>query len=199
MNDNSTTIDDVIAAEAVDAASEIDTSLEDLTQLLILSKLDNLKQGFAEKGQELKERQDRVRWLHDIMQKLNKRVDKDTGELNLTHAKIDETTGLLKEGVGVDGDEELAALLDLRTKLKEAAQDKGYEVKAQGKYSKDERERLMDNLRMICDDLNLQNDMQIQDLNQLINERYEVYQMARAILKPLHDDKQHKARSIAGR
>ena len=58
---------------------------------------------------------------------------------------------------------------------------------------------MLENLKMSCDDLNLQNDMQLQDLNQLMNERYEVYQMARAIMKPLHDDKVHKARSISGR
>ncbi|MDP1834472.1 MAG: hypothetical protein Q8K75_00955 [Chlamydiales bacterium] len=200
MADSTDLIDDVIATDSIsEIADPTDMSIEEITQLLILSKLDNLKTEFAQKGQELKTRQDKVRWLHDLMQKLNKRIDKETGELDLTHVKIDETTGLLKEGQTIDGDEELKAILELRSKLKEAANEKGYEVKAQGKYNKDERERMLDNLRMICDDLNLQNDMQLQDLNQLINERYEVYQMARAILKPLHDDKLHKARSISGR
>lgn len=194
-----TIVDDVIGTE-VAAAIELSQELnvEQLTHLLILSKVDKLKTDFAGKGRELKERQDKVRWIHDLMQSLNKRVNKETGELDLTHKKIDEKTGELKSGHTAEGDEELQALLHLRARLKDA-KDKGYEIKVQGKYDKDERERMLENLKMSCDDLNLQNDMQLQDLNQLMNERYEVYQMARAIMKPLHDDKVHKARSISGR
>lgn len=197
---NDTTINDVIGPEAIVGTDDAGSlNIEQLAHLLVLNKLDKMKQDFTTKGMELKERQDKVRWLHDLMQRLNKRVSKETGELDLTHAKIDEKTGQLKEGMSAEGDTDLQALLELRQMLKEAATDRGYEIKSQGKYNKDERERMTDNLKMVCDDLNLQNDLQLQDLNQLINERYEVYQMARAIMKPLHEDKVHKARSASGR
>ena len=52
---------------------------------------------------------------------------------------------------------------------------------------------------MHIEDLNTQNDMQLQTVTQLTNERYETYQMARAIMKPLDEDKKQKARSVAGR
>ncbi len=185
--------------DAVDTVNDVDLTIEQLTDLMILKKLGQLKEDFASKGKELKTRQDKVRWLHDLMQRMNKRINKETGEIDLTHPKIDEATGELKEGESVDDDKDLENLLVLRRMMKEAANDRGYEIEAKGKYNKDERERMTDSLRMICDDLNLQNDMQLQDLNQLINERYEVYQLARAILKPLHEDKLHKARAMSGR
>lgn len=198
--ENDTIVEEPIVTEiTADNTDGGDLGIEQITHLLILQKLSKLKDEFASKGMELKQRQDKVRWIHDLMQRLNKRVDKETGEIDLTHKKIDEKTGELKAGESAEGDEELQSLLELRRKLKEASQDHGYEIKAQGSYSKDERERMIDNLRMVCDDLNLQNDLQLQDLNQLVNERYEVYQMARAVFKPLHDDKLHKARSISGR
>jgi hypothetical protein len=40
--------------------------------------------------------------------------------------------------------------------------------------------------------------MQIQTISRFTNERYETYQMARSILRPLHEDKQRKAREISG-
>jgi len=67
------------------------------------------------------------------------------------------------------------------------------------KYSREERERLVENIRMACDDLNMENDMQIQTVTRLTNERYEAFQLARSIMKPLHEDKINKARALAGR
>jgi hypothetical protein len=198
--DNNPAVEETVTTEVITGEPPTtDLGIEQITHLLILQKLSSLKEQFATKGLELKQRQDKVRWVHDLMQRLNKRVDKETGVLDLTHKKIDETTGELKAGESAEGDQELQGLLEVRRRLKEAAGDRGYEVKAQGSYTKDERERMIENLRMVCDDLNLQNDLQLQDLNQLVNERYEVYQMARAVFKPLHDDKLHKARSVSGR
>jgi len=200
MSDHAEATADAVAPEV--AAVEEDLSgvtMEQISQLMILQKLDALRTEFRSKGMELHKRQERVRWLHDLLQRINKRVDKETGELDLTHASIDEKTGKLKEGINVEDDQELQDIMKLRELLQEAAGDQGYEITAKSKYNKDERERMTDNLRMVCDDLNLQNDMQMQDLNQLVNERYEVYQMARAIMKPLHEDKVHKARSLSGR
>jgi hypothetical protein len=66
-------------------------------------------------------------------------------------------------------------------------------------YKKDELDRLLDNIRMEVDDLNVVNEMQLQNLNRLVTHYHEIYQMMKSIMKPLHDDKINKARSIAGR
>jgi vacuolar-type H+-ATPase subunit H len=87
-------------------------------------------------------------------------------------------------------------LLDSLTK----AQEMGIDVDLTKKtYTREERDRLIENVRMSCDDLNTQNEMQLQTISRLTNERYEVYQMARSILKPLHEDKISKARAAGGR
>jgi len=200
MSDQAEATTDAATAEVSSIEEDLTgVTMEQISQLMILQKLDALRTDFRGKGMELRKRQERVRWLHDLLQRINKRVDKETGELDLTHSSIDEKTGKVKEGVSLDDDKELQDVIRLRELLQQAADDKGYEITAKSKYNKDERERMTDNLRMVCDDLNLQNDMQLQDLNQLVNERYEVYQMARAIMKPLHEDKVHKARSLSGR
>lgn len=66
-------------------------------------------------------------------------------------------------------------------------------------YNKEERERLIENIRITSDDNNVLNDMQLQSITRLTTERYESYQLARSIMKPLHEDKVNKARAIAGR
>jgi hypothetical protein len=67
------------------------------------------------------------------------------------------------------------------------------------KFNKEERERLIENIRLTIDDCNVLNDMQLQTITRLTTERYESYQLARSIMKPLHEDKTNKARAIAGR
>lgn len=66
-------------------------------------------------------------------------------------------------------------------------------------YSKDELDRLLENIRMEVDDINVVNEMQLQNLNRLVTHYHEIYQMMKSIMKPLHDDKINKARSIAGK
>ncbi len=66
-------------------------------------------------------------------------------------------------------------------------------------FSKEEREALTSALDTSCKDCNLQNDMQMHDLNRAYQERLEILQMARGIIKALHDDKVHKSRSAGQR
>ena len=66
-------------------------------------------------------------------------------------------------------------------------------------FSREERDGSVENIRITADDINVMNDMQLQTISRLTNERYESYQMARSILKPLHDDKLRKAREISGK
>lgn len=151
-----------------------DLSLETLIMLIHTERLKTLKDQTASEFTELRERQAKVRQLHDSMKAINQATT-PTGELNL---------------------KDKPELVQLLSKSKEH----GAEVtEGKNKYNKDERDRLIENLRMTIEDLNVQNDMQLQTVQRLTNERYESFQLARSILKPLHDDKQNKARQMAGR
>jgi hypothetical protein len=149
-------------------------SLETLVLLINTERLKNLQDSTANEFKELKERQDKVRKLHELLQNINRETS-EKGELSLKNKTelIDGMKQLKDHGISLKDD-----------KLS---------------YSRDERERLIENIKMTIEDLNVQNDMQLQKITRLTNERYESYQMARSILKPLHDDKHNKARAMSGR
>ena len=147
-------------------------SLESLVLLINTERLKQLQQQTTEEFSSLKKRQDQVAFLHQLIKAINASTN-EKGEFDCS--KNTDLQNLLKEAKGMNVD------------LKE---DKF-------KYNAAERERLIDNVRMTVDDLNVKNDMQLQTITRLTNERYESYQMARSILKPLHDDKLNKARSIS--
>ena len=149
-------------------------TLEQLVLLVTTERLHTIEKQSRDAIKELTERQGRVRTLHDILTKINSMSD-DSGKV-----KVDE---------------------ELHKMLKDAAQSEGLDIDIKDvgqEYSTASRDRLVDNFRMRVDDLNIQNDMQIQKVTRLNNERYESYQLARSILKPLDEDKKNKARAIRG-
>lgn len=149
-------------------------SLESLMLLVNAERLRYLHDKTHKEFTELKERQQQVSNLHKLQKGINNGTN-DKGEFDCTSNK------------------ELQDLLKL-------AKDLGVDVKeGKFKYTAAEKDRLMENIRMTVEDLNVQNDMQMQTITNLNNERYESYQLARSIFKPLHDDKLNKARAIAGR
>lgn len=164
-----------VVAEAIQETSEgkdpKDLSLEALLLLLMTERLHKLENDSKKELLELKKRQEKVSYLHKLSKSINTATN-PKGELDL---KANE---------------------ELREFLKEA-KEMGVDYDAEkNKYNKDERDRLMENIRMTIDDLNVQNDMQLQTITRLTNERYESYQMARSILKPLHDAKTRMAQNI---
>lgn len=151
-----------------------DITLEALLLLITTERLKHIQKQTRNEFEELKARQDQVGLLHKLQKKINASTNKK-GEFNTRD------------------DEEFKELL-------EKAKELGVDVpKGKTKFNSDDRDRLIENIRMTVEDLNVQNDMQLQTITRLTNERYESYQMARSILKPLHDDKINKARAIAGR
>ncbi len=56
-----------------------------------------------------------------------------------------------------------------------------------GKFSASQTRRSVENINLLLRDLNAQNEVQIKIANRLQNERYEAFQLARSITKPLHD------------
>lgn len=163
----------VTEVESTDNKVDIDKlSLDSLILLLNTEKLAQLKTSTKKELDELKKRQAKVKRLHEIQRAVNKATD-DKGKLD---AKGSELQGLLQE-----------------------ARDLGVEIKeGKSSFSKEERDRLVDNIRMAAEDFNVENDLQIQQISRLTNERYESYQMARGILEPLARAKQSAARGIAG-
>lgn len=170
-------------APAVDPAKEIieakeaqdpkDLSLDSLVLLLNTTRLNQLQVQSQKELSELKKRQEQVSFLHNLMKAINK-VTSAEGELD------------------VSGNADLQNLL-------KQARETGVDLDpSKQKYTKDERDRLMENIRMTVEDYNVQNEMQLQTLNRLANERYESYQMARSILKPLHEAKMTPAKGIKG-
>jgi hypothetical protein len=149
-------------------------STETLLLLITYDRLNYLEKASRDELKELKKRQQEVAFHHKLIKALNTATDKE-GKLDIT--ELADLQEMLQKAVemGVDID---------TTKLT---------------YDREERDRLLDNIKMTVDDLSVQNEMQLQRISQLTNERYESLQFARAMMKPLHEDKQSKARAIAGR
>lgn len=146
-------------------------SLEALILLINTERLKRLHQQTHNEFQELKKRQDQVSYLHKLMKSINKSTNSD--------GEFDSSNG------------------DLQNMLAEA-QKMGVDIDpSKTSYNKDERDRLVENIRMTIEDYSTQNEMQMQTVNRLTNERYESYQMARSILKPLHDAKMTVVRGIS--
>ena len=162
--------------DPTDKMAPVDTdnlTLDELALLLNTERLQDLQAKTEKELLELKDRQDDVGVLHDLMKAINNAIN-DDGGIDLNSPEIQE-------------------LLEKAKKLGITPPDGKIEL------DKDERIRFIENIRWTVDDLNVKNDMQLQTVTRLTNERYESYQMARAIMKPLHDSKTNMARAIAGK
>jgi hypothetical protein len=150
-------------------------SLESLALLINTERLKGLENKIRLEFIELKKRQDQVTFLHKLIKMIN--VATVNEEFDCSAPEHAELQGLLLKAkeYGVDLQE------------------------GKFKYKKDERERLLENIRMTADDYNVLNDMQLQTITRITTERYESYQLARSIMKPLHEDKTNKARAMAGK
>jgi hypothetical protein len=154
-------------------------SHEALVLLITAERLHKLEGDSRRELLELKERQHKVNFLHKLTKTLHAATS-SKGDLDLSKLKPEQ-------------------LNEMQTMFK-AAKDLGVELdEDKHKYNNEERERLLESIRMTIEDFNVQNEMQLQMVTRLTNERYESYQMARNILKPLHDDKMNKARALSGR
>lgn len=174
MEDQTLQINDVLT-NTVDAGNQPNSnlSIESLALLINMERLKRLENKITTEFVELKKRQDEVTFLHKLIKTIN--------------------TATVNEELDCTDNPELKELLA-------KAKDYGVDLKeGKFKYTKEERERLIENIRITSDDNNILNDMQLQTITRLTTERYESYQLARAIMKPLHEDKTNKARAIAGR
>lgn len=148
-------------------------TLEGLALLVHTQRLNHLENKITTEFTELKKRQDQVSFLHKLMKMIN--------------------------AATVDGQFDCSNNQEIKDFLA-TAHEYGVEI-TEGKYNynREERDRLIDNIRMTADDYNTLNDMQLQSITRLTTERYESYHLARSIMKPLHEDKVNKARSLGGK
>lgn len=174
MSEDTTEIkSDVVKKILSDPKNKInDMSLESLILLINTERLKFLHSKTHSEFSELKKRQDNVRALHSLIKKINNATD-------------------------ANGAIDIANNQELQKLIKEAKELGVETIEEKTSYTKEERDRLIDNIRVTSDDLNTLNDMQLQTINRLTNERYESYQMARSILKPLHDAKMRAIKGIA--
>lgn len=170
------TVKEVVASAVKEIGSEVDPnnlSLEALALLINTERLKFLEGKISSEFIELKKRQDQISFLHKLIKTIN--------------------IGTVNEEFDCSKNQELKDLLG-------KAKEFGVEIKeGKFKYNKDERERLIENIRITAEDLNVLNDMQLQTITRFTNERYESYQLARSIMKPLHDAKTNTSRAISGR
>ena len=146
-------------------------STESLALLLTADRLRQLEADSRRELHELRERQKKVAVLHKFIRTVNAGTT-SKGEFDAADIK--------------DFGEMLAATKQLGVELDESKL----------KYTTEERDRLLENVRMTIEDYNMLNELQLQTISRMTTERYESYQMARSILKPLHDDKLNKARLL---
>jgi hypothetical protein len=172
------TIDVVKTAEIRDPN---EMELEQLVFLTLTERLKQLQTQSQDEFKELKKRQEEVVQMHKALKAINSFTDSDS------LLSFDQDSDIHQQ------------FKDLREKFDIPLHDGSVDKNGKISYTREQRERLIENIRMSIDDHNTKNEMQMQTVTRLVNERYESYQMARAILKPIHDDKMSKARAIAGR
>ncbi len=184
MSDGSENIQEVSEIVSPFRTKQEGPSLEELIKLLNTERLNYLRDMTTDKIKSLQEMQERVELLQALLQKINALTDKD--------GKVDFSKDTSK-GMAVDPkDPTIGELLD-------KAKELGVKWdKDSTKLTRDEKDQLVSNIRMTIDNFNVKNDMALQEITRLTNERYESYQIARSILKPLDDAKKSMARAMRG-
>jgi len=172
MADSNKNVEKVTRFSEIIGNTDTGPTVEQIACLLNTERLNGIQKESAKELKELAERQEKVRKLHQLVAAINNNTDKN-GKLKVE--KGSELEKLLKEAE------------KMGIKLK----------KTNGTYEGVDRQNMVDNIGMFIDDLNTQNDMQLQKVTRLTNERYESYQLAKSMIKPDDEAKKNIARNIA--
>lgn len=146
-------------------------TLETQLNFLHLSRLNDLKNKLDREFGELKKGQNQVMFLHKLLKRINKETN-EKGEFDCSNDKEFQELLLKAKDMGVDINE---------TKFK---------------YNKDDKDRLVDNLRMTIQDLNVNVDMKNQMSSRYMNERYESFHFIKTNMKILDETKRQSIREI---
>lgn len=160
-------------------------SVDGLIRDILTANLNTLMGNKKSELDQVLERQLAVKKYHDLLAKINKMTDKD-GKVKV--------------------DEELEKMLNDAVKANGASEDdnkykmEDLKILPKGKeYKTEERQRLIENIRMHTEDLNTQNDMQMNKVTHFTNQTYELYQGMRSIPKSTEESKKFMVRNVAGR
>lgn len=149
-------------------------SLENALFLVQSEKIHYLGGKIVSTLEQLHLRQQEVRRLQEIIASLNQKVS-ESGTLS-----IEENSN--------------------EHKLLEEAQTLGAKISTfHGVFNPQQYDRLIENIKMSVEGLNVQNEMDLQDVTRLQNEQYNLYQLVKSIHRPLDEDKRNKARAAGGR
>lgn len=170
----SLTVEQDVIEEIENIDSQEKLSLEALTLLISKGKVNEMETKLREEFRELNERQGKVKYLHNVIKAINAATTEE-GKLDVSQSK--ELLEMLKET-----HETYDVTIDLEKM----------------NYTSQERDRLIENIKMTVDDFNVQNEMQMQAISRLNNERHELFQLAKSILKPLHEAKTRAAQAARG-
>lgn len=168
---------EVVDNEQVDGigaaqSSTDDVSLQDMIYLVNRQLVDQIEEKLRKEFTDVQERNGKVRHLHNLLKAINAATD-SKGNLDISQSP------------------------ELQAMIQEANELYGLNIPAdKTKFNGQERERLVENIRTTCDDLNVQSDLQLQTISRLNSERQEAYQIARSMMKAIHDDIMHKMQAM---
>lgn len=196
--------------QVIEVNPEDDTELQTMAKALVTQRLTNLKNRGLTEVQQLKDRQQRIRLMHSMLRAINESSDENGVDfkknaefeklrekakelMQAGNALVAEADRLEKEGRKA----EAKALREEGSEMQEVAQVLGAESSKEI-YSKDEKDKLVENLRMTCEDLNTVNQLQTQTVSRLNNELHESLLIGRDIMKRVHEILSAMARGIRG-
>ncbi len=158
----------------IDAAEEgSNLTVEELALLLQVDRLETIDQQMQDASTTIRDRQEDIRLLHDAIAKINNALD-DKDRLDIAdNEELQELFQQLRDELDIDIDP------------------------AKTYWKSEEKDRLIEALRFRCEDLNSINQMDLQDIHLFMTKRYEIYELTKSILKPLHQDKVNKARKLS--
>lgn len=179
------------AAQALESADVNKIGIKELALLILAYKLSAAKAEYRQKIAVWQERRTRIQEYTTAMQLINAKTQQGTLELekaDTVSRKADGTIDLT----------DAANKHNLRAHLEKLQQD-GCDIAVKDKYEKEDTPRLNDSLNYNLSDLNVHNNMTVEEINQVVTMRFELYHYLRSITKSLHEATQQAARSMGGR
>ncbi len=199
------------SVSSVDEGFSNDISLQAMITLACTSHLKKLEDAMAKEFPEIDKKQDSVRLYHQIQKAMDVATEAN-GELDA--AKFDALIANLKdklksklgessEKLDPSNEKEIARLkeqFDRRMHILNEVGSMGSDMnKSGGKFSFEQRSRLLKNIENEIGDLNLQINMDLQKIKTYTDHHHQALQFANSIEKTRHGILTRNAREIAGR
>ncbi len=193
------------------AVSSSGADLQSMAKTLVASRIGHLKDKVAEEVKDLKERHQRIRLMHRMLRAINDTKQENGGidfskspelqEMRKQAKELSEQADkLLAEADKLEKEgkvQEAKELRDEASELKDVAKAMGADA-SKNTYTKEEKEKLVENLRMTSEDIQTLNQLQTQTVSRLNNELHESLLIGRDIIKKVHEILSLMSRGIRG-